>query len=81
MRIGIIGDAHVSRYLKGGIDSALFTGTLAATAIVGGQLTREAPYHTIMLDAISPLPTYRAVSKLIAGAFELVAKRLWPEWT
>ena len=41
-RLLIIGDAHISRYLKGGIDSAFFTGTLAAQAILAGDLSRRA---------------------------------------
>lgn len=41
-RLIVIGDAHVSRYLKGGIDSALFTGTLAAHAVLHGDLSRRA---------------------------------------
>ncbi len=40
-RLIIVGDANVSRYLKGGIESAFFTGTLAAARILSGKLTRE----------------------------------------
>ncbi|NCO42664.1 MAG: hypothetical protein GW911_12230 [Armatimonadetes bacterium] len=40
-RLLVIGDAHVSRYLKGGIESAFFTGSLAARMILAGRLTRE----------------------------------------
>jgi flavin-dependent dehydrogenase len=40
-RLLVIGDAHVSRYLKGGIESAFFTGSLAARMISAGRLTRE----------------------------------------
>jgi flavin-dependent dehydrogenase len=39
-RILVIGDAHTSRYLKNGLDSAFLTATLAAQAILAGDLTR-----------------------------------------
>lgn len=41
-RLMVIGDAHISRYLKGGIESAFFTGTLAAEMILEGRLSRSA---------------------------------------
>jgi len=41
-RLLIIGDAHIARYLKGGIESAFVTGTLAAGAILAGDLSRAA---------------------------------------
>jgi len=41
-RLLVIGDAHIARYLKGGIESAFFTGTLAAEAILAGDLSRAA---------------------------------------
>jgi len=44
-RLLIIGDAHVARYLKGGIESAFFTGSLAAEAILAGDLSRAALYQ------------------------------------
>lgn len=44
-RLIIIGDANVSRYLKGGIESAFFTGSLAAEAILSGKLTRKELYR------------------------------------
>ena len=41
-RLMIIGDAHIARYLKGGIESAFFTGSHAAEAILSGALTQQA---------------------------------------
>jgi len=41
-RLLVIGDAHIARYLKGGIESAFFTGSLAAEAILAGDLSRAA---------------------------------------
>ncbi|MHB9026155.1 MAG: NAD(P)/FAD-dependent oxidoreductase [Armatimonadota bacterium] len=40
-RVMIVGDANISRYLKGGIESAFFTGTLAAEMVLAGTLTRR----------------------------------------
>ncbi|MHB9130849.1 MAG: NAD(P)/FAD-dependent oxidoreductase [Armatimonadota bacterium] len=40
-RFIVIGDAHISRYLKGGIDSAFFTASLAAEMILAGTLSRR----------------------------------------
>jgi flavin-dependent dehydrogenase len=40
-RLIMIGDAHISRYLKGGIESAFFTASLAAEMILNGTLTRR----------------------------------------
>lgn len=39
-RLVVIGDAHTSRYLKNGLDSAFLTATLAAEAILAGDLSR-----------------------------------------
>ncbi|MBI3945492.1 MAG: hypothetical protein HY321_06220 [Armatimonadetes bacterium] len=39
-RLLVIGDANISRYLKGGIESAFFTGALAAEMILSGRLSR-----------------------------------------
>ncbi len=39
-RLLIIGDANIARYLKGGIESAFFTGALAAEMILAGTLSR-----------------------------------------
>lgn len=41
-RLLLIGDAHIARYLKGGIGSALFTAQLAARAILAGDVSRRA---------------------------------------
>ena len=40
-RIVIIGDAHVARYLKNGIESSFYTGYWAARAIAAGHLSAE----------------------------------------
>lgn len=40
-RLVIIGDAHIARYLKGGIESAFFTGALAAQMVLDGTLSRR----------------------------------------
>jgi len=41
-RLLVIGEAHIARYLKGGIESAFFTGSQAAAAILAGDLSRQA---------------------------------------
>lgn len=41
-RLLVIGDAHVARYLKGGIGSAIFTARLAARTILAGDLSLRA---------------------------------------
>ncbi len=40
-RVLVVGDAHVSRYLKNGLDSAFITASLAAEAIIAGGVGRE----------------------------------------
>jgi flavin-dependent dehydrogenase len=41
-RVVVIGDAHVARYLKNGIESSFHTAAWAARAIIAGDLRREA---------------------------------------
>ena len=40
-RLLVVGDAHVSRYLKNGLESAFMTASLAADAIMEGGVARE----------------------------------------
>jgi flavin-dependent dehydrogenase len=35
--LAVVGDAHISRYFKNGIDSAFWTGTRAAQAVLAGD--------------------------------------------
>jgi flavin-dependent dehydrogenase len=44
-RLLIIGDAHIARYLKGGIESAFFTGAQAAGALLHGELSCDSLYQ------------------------------------
>ncbi|MHB9108868.1 MAG: NAD(P)/FAD-dependent oxidoreductase [Armatimonadota bacterium] len=44
-RLLVIGEAHIARYLKGGIESAFFTGTRAAEAILAGDLSQQSLYQ------------------------------------
>jgi hypothetical protein len=49
-RLLIIGDAYIARYLKGGIESAFYTGALAAEMILAGKVR----HHELQRGYVRP---------------------------
>ena len=76
-RLMVIGDAHVSRYLKGGIASSFFTGSLAAEMILRGALSRGELWEGYVRPCHQRYCYDNLYGRLIFRWYDVVARTPW----
>lgn len=73
----VIGDAYISRYLKNGIESALYTGSLAAEAVLQNRLSRAELWHYYVRPCEQRYGWDNHYGRLLFGLHNLVSRSRW----
>jgi len=76
-RLLVVGDAFISRYLKNGIESALYTGTKAARAILEGKVSREELIRHYVRPCRERYHRDNYYGKLLFKTHDMIAKHRW----
>ena len=76
-KLMVVGDAFISRYLKNGIESALYTGTTAAKAILEGKISREELIQHYVKPCRERYHLDNYYGKLLFKMHDLFARHYW----
>jgi len=73
----VIGDAYISRYLKNGIESAFYTGSLAAEAVLQNRLSRAELWQDYVRPCEQRYGRDNLYGRLLFGLNDLITRSRW----
>jgi len=76
-RFLVIGDAYISRYLKNGIESAFYTGSLAAEVVLQNRLSRSELWHYYVRPCERRYRWDNLYGRLLFRLNDLIARSRW----